>query len=26
MHSAREVCGVSDALDLPRIGRAFLRG
>ena len=26
MHSAREVCGVADALDLPRVGRAFLRG
>jgi aspartyl aminopeptidase len=26
MHSAREVCGVSDAVDLPRIVRAFLRG
>ena len=26
MHSAREVCGVSDAADLPRIVRAFLRG
>ncbi len=26
MHSAREVCGVSDALDLPRIVSAFLRG
>ncbi|NBP18388.1 MAG: M18 family aminopeptidase, partial [Actinobacteria bacterium] len=25
MHSAREVCGVSDALDLPRIARSFLR-
>jgi len=26
MHSAREVCGVSDALDLPKIVSAFLRG
>ena len=26
MHSAREVCGVSDAVDLPKIARAFLRG
>jgi len=26
MHSAREVCGVSDALDLPRIVREFLCG
>jgi len=26
MHSAREVCGVSDALDLPKIVAAFLRG
>ena len=26
MHSAREVCGVRDALDLPRIAREFLRG
>ena len=26
MHSAREVCGVSDALDLPKIVLAFLRG
>lgn len=26
MHSAREVCGVDDALDLPRIVREFLRG
>ncbi|MFM7526825.1 MAG: M18 family aminopeptidase [Actinomycetota bacterium] len=26
MHSAREVCGVSDAADLPKIARAFLRG
>jgi len=26
MHSAREVCGVNDAADLPRIVRAFLRG
>ncbi len=25
MHSARELCGVSDALDLPKIIRAFLR-
>jgi len=25
MHSAREVCGVNDAADLPRIVRAFLR-
>lgn len=24
MHSAREVCGVSDALDLPKIAREFL--
>jgi aspartyl aminopeptidase len=26
MHSAREVCGVHDALDLPRIAGEFLRG
>ena len=26
MHSAREVCGVRDALDLPRIAHEFLRG
>jgi len=26
MHSAREVCGVRDALDLPRIVSEFLRG
>ena len=26
MHSAREVCGVDDAADLPKIARAFLRG
>ena len=26
MHSAREVCGVGDAVDLPKIARAFLRG
>ncbi len=26
MHSAREVCGVSDAADLPAIASAFLRG
>lgn len=26
MHSAREVCGVRDALDLPCIAREFLRG
>jgi len=26
MHSAREVCGVHDAADLPKIARAFLRG
>jgi len=26
MHSAREVCGVQDALDLPNIVGAFLRG
>lgn len=26
MHSAREVCGVNDAADLPKIARAFLRG
>jgi aspartyl aminopeptidase len=26
MHSAREVCGVGDAADLPKIARAFLRG
>lgn len=26
MHSAREVCGVDDALDLPSIVREFLRG
>ena len=25
MHSSREVCGVSDALDLPKIATAFLR-
>ncbi|MGA1658699.1 MAG: M18 family aminopeptidase, partial [Ilumatobacteraceae bacterium] len=26
MHSAREVCGVSDALDLPKLISAFLGG
>ena len=26
MHSAREVCGVNDAADLPKIARSFLRG
>lgn len=26
MHSAREVCGVNDAADLPKVARAFLRG
>jgi len=26
MHSAREVCGVQDALDLPKIVEAYLRG
>jgi aspartyl aminopeptidase len=26
MHSSREVCGVHDALDLPRIAGEFLRG
>lgn len=26
MHSAREVCGTKDALDLPKIATAFMRG